>query len=185
MAITYTRERAAGELFVDLSAAIANANGDYFKYSKAHTLLSLYLNFWPLRNDATGMKLVRGRADATSTAFNYLIVPNLDQDANWSIFITTAKTVKKIRTPRAHDSNLCSRCGSWVRKALCGVWKSIARIHPQKQSQLAYPSSWTISIWQRYIWGVILVQIPVYGCSSLKNHRWEAVLHQYESANVG
>ena len=99
-AITYTKERASEDLVIDLSAArvilataIANANGDYFKYSKSYTLLSLYLNFWPLRNDATGMRMVRGRVHATSTEYNYLIVPDINQDENWSIYIHTAKTV--------------------------------------------------------------------------------------------
>jgi hypothetical protein len=98
--ITYTRERASEELEIDLSAArvilataIANAQNLFNKYSKAHCLLSLYLNFWCLRDDTKGMRMVKSREQCRNTDINYLIVPDIQSDNDWSIFVQKTKTV--------------------------------------------------------------------------------------------
>lgn len=102
-AITYSKERASEDLKVDLAGArsilataMANLPTNWTKYSKAITLLSLYLNFWPLRDDCKGMKLAHSLTDcAEDPSHNYLIVPNdyLTNDNGWSIYIQKAKTV--------------------------------------------------------------------------------------------
>ncbi len=102
-AITYSKERASEDLKVDLAGArsilattMANLTTNWAKYSKAICLLSLYLNFWPLRDDCKGMKMAHSLAEcAEDPSHNYLIVPPdyLTNDNGWSIYIQKAKTV--------------------------------------------------------------------------------------------
>jgi hypothetical protein len=100
-AITYSRERAQMDLHTDLPSArsillthYAGQTDPFEKYGKAATLLSLYLNFWPLRDDMTGVTLVNDISKAVGEQ-NYIIVPPdyLTNDAQWSIMIRKAKTV--------------------------------------------------------------------------------------------
>lgn len=102
-AITYAKERASKDIDIDLAAArailatkMSTQESRWLKYSKANTLLSLYLNFWPLRDDCAGMRMAHSLAAcAAHPNTNYIIVPEdyLTNDRGWSIYIQKAKTV--------------------------------------------------------------------------------------------